>query len=87
MKALPKSIGSQYDLVVVSPRSYFLFTALLPASAFGSVETRSIVESARKLLEGKAGAVLLAACLRHASPCACLSMAELMPLPAAGHIL
>ena len=53
VKALPKSISSSYDISVISPRSYFLFTALLPAAAFGSVETRSIVEAARKLIEGK----------------------------------
>ena len=53
VKALPKSISTMYSISVVSPRSYFLFTALLPAAAFGSVETRSIVEAARKLIEGK----------------------------------
>ena len=31
----------------------FLFTALLPAAAFGNVETRSIIEANRKLLHGK----------------------------------
>ena len=39
----------------------FLFTALLPAAAFGNVETRSIIEANRKLMQGK-GRYFEAAC-------------------------
>ncbi|WFD02216.1 hypothetical protein MOBT1_000897 [Malassezia obtusa] len=39
-----------YDVVVVSPNNYFLFTPLLPAVAVGTVGVRSIIESIRKLL-------------------------------------
>ena len=42
-----------YDVVVLSPRNYFLFTALLPAACFGNVEEKSIIESIRKILRGK----------------------------------
>ena len=41
-----------YELVVVSPRSYFLYTPLLPSAAAGSVQERSIMEPIRNLLRG-----------------------------------
>lgn len=44
-----------YDVVVVSPTNYFLFTPLLPAVAVGTVGTRSIIESMRKLLSSIGG--------------------------------
>lgn len=43
----------QYDVIVVSPRNYFLYTPLLPAVATGTCEERSIVEPVRKILNGK----------------------------------
>ncbi|KAK9813760.1 hypothetical protein WJX73_007780 [Symbiochloris irregularis] len=61
IKSLPKNIAQKYEITMVSPRNYFLFTALLPAAAFGNVETRSIIESNRKLIQGK-GTYLEAAC-------------------------
>lgn len=43
----------QYEVVVVSPRSYFLYTPLLPGAAAGSVQERSITEPIRNLLAGQ----------------------------------
>ena len=40
----------QFDVTVVSPRNYFLFTPLLPSVTVGTVESRSIVEPFRKLM-------------------------------------
>lgn len=53
IKALPKSISEQYEVVLMSPRNYFLYTPLLPAVATGTVEERSIVEPVRKTVLGK----------------------------------
>lgn len=41
----------QFDVTVVSPRNYFLFTPLLPSVTVGTVESRSIVEPFRKLMK------------------------------------
>ena len=40
----------QFEVTVVSPRNYFLFTPLLPSVTVGTVECRSIVEPIRKLI-------------------------------------
>lgn len=40
----------QFDVTVVSPRNYFLFSPLLPSVTVGTVESRSIVEPIRKLI-------------------------------------
>jgi len=37
----------RYDVKVISPRNYFLFTPMLPSTAVGTVEFRSIVETFR----------------------------------------
>ncbi|KAL6065088.1 External alternative NAD(P)H-ubiquinone oxidoreductase B1, mitochondrial [Balamuthia mandrillaris] len=37
-----------YEVVVVSPRNYFLFTPLLPSVTVGTLEARSIVDPIRK---------------------------------------
>lgn len=42
-----------YDVVLVSPRNYFLYTPLLPAVAAGAMEERSIVEPVRNLMHNK----------------------------------
>lgn len=42
----------EYDIVCVSPRSAFVFTPLLPSACVGSVESRSLVESMRKICAG-----------------------------------
>ena len=39
-----------YDVQVVSPRNFFLFTPLLPSVTNGTVEARSIVEPIRGLM-------------------------------------
>ena len=43
-----KSIDADaYDVTVVSPRNYFVFTPMLAGAATGTVEMRSITESIR----------------------------------------
>ncbi|CAB16382.1 putative NADH-ubiquinone oxidoreductase C3A11.07, mitochondrial [Schizosaccharomyces pombe] len=44
---------SLFNVIVVSPRNYFLFTSLLPSTATGSVHTRSIVQPIRYMLRHK----------------------------------
>jgi len=39
----------KYDVTVVSPRNFFLFTPMLAGAAVGTVEYRSITEAVRKL--------------------------------------
>ncbi|BFZ56562.1 hypothetical protein PYCC9005_003609 [Savitreella phatthalungensis] len=39
-----------YDVTVISPSNYFLFTPLLPSACVGTVEIRSIVEPIRKII-------------------------------------
>jgi len=41
----------KYDVVIVSPRNYFLFTPMLASTAVGTIEFRSIVEPIRKANE------------------------------------
>ncbi|MEW5317674.1 MAG: hypothetical protein WDW38_008956 [Sanguina aurantia] len=53
IKSLPQTISQKYDLLLVSPRNYFLYTPLLPAVATGTMEERSIVEPVRNLMIGK----------------------------------
>lgn len=53
IKALPSNISEMYDIILVSPRNYFLYTPLLPAVATGTMEERSIVEAVRMLMIGK----------------------------------
>ena len=43
----------KYDMVLISPRNYFLYTPLLPAVATGTCEERSIVEPIRRIVNGK----------------------------------
>ena len=43
---LPAAAGP-YDVTLVSPRNYFLYTPLLPSAATGTVEPRSIVDPVR----------------------------------------
>ena len=45
--------SNNYDIVVLSPRNYFLFTALLPQVASGNLEQHSIIESMRKIIGQK----------------------------------
>lgn len=49
--------SSQYNIVVVSPRNFFLFTPLLPSCTTGTVEHRSIMEPIRSIIRNKEAAV------------------------------
>ncbi|KXN67665.1 alternative NADH-dehydrogenase [Conidiobolus coronatus NRRL 28638] len=49
--------SSDYDITVVSPRNYFLFTPLLPSCTVGTLEHRSIVEPIRYTTRHKPGKV------------------------------
>lgn len=40
----------QFDITIISPRNYFLFTPMLPSVTVGTVNSRSIVEPIRKLI-------------------------------------
>eukprot|EP01113_Clastostelium_recurvatum_P016884 TRINITY_DN1978_c0_g1_i2.p1 TRINITY_DN1978_c0_g1~~TRINITY_DN1978_c0_g1_i2.p1 ORF type:complete len:760 (-),score=188.22 TRINITY_DN1978_c0_g1_i2:34-2313(-) len=40
--------SSKYDVVVISPRNYFLFTPMLASATVGTVELRSIIEPVRR---------------------------------------
>ena len=42
-----------YDVTIVSPRNFFVYTPLLPSAATGAVELRSITEAVRSLVSGK----------------------------------
>ncbi|KAL6895295.1 hypothetical protein HDV57DRAFT_479078 [Trichoderma longibrachiatum] len=53
---LKKLDTSNYNVVVVSPRNYFLFTPLLPSCTTGTIEHRSIMEPVRAILRGKKAA-------------------------------
>eukprot|EP00850_Spirogloea_muscicola_P010582 SM000062S19968 [mRNA] locus=s62:663323:667864:- [translate_table: standard] len=46
-----KTINSDlYDITIISPRNYFVFTPLLPSVTNGTVEARSIAEPVRRML-------------------------------------
>lgn len=47
-----------YNVVVVSPRNYFLFTPLLPSVPTGTVELRSIIEPVRSITRRLPGEVI-----------------------------
>ena len=53
MKAMDKKTAANYDIILLSPRNYFLYTPLLPAVATGTMEERSIVEPIRNVMVGK----------------------------------
>ncbi|KAK3077821.1 External alternative NADH-ubiquinone oxidoreductase mitochondrial [Coniosporium uncinatum] len=54
---LKKLDTENYNVVVVSPRNYFLFTPLLPSCTTGTIEHRSIMEPVRNFLRHKKAAV------------------------------
>ncbi|RJE20485.1 NADH dehydrogenase [Aspergillus sclerotialis] len=54
---LKKLDTENYNVVVVSPRNYFLFTPLLPSCTTGLVEHRSIMEPIRNILRHKQATV------------------------------
>ncbi|KAI0013993.1 hypothetical protein F4779DRAFT_624765 [Xylariaceae sp. FL0662B] len=54
---LKKLDTANYNVVVISPRNYFLFTPLLPSCTTGQIEHRSIMEPVRQILRHKKAAV------------------------------
>ncbi|KAL4768597.1 hypothetical protein BDW60DRAFT_225621 [Aspergillus nidulans var. acristatus] len=50
---LKKLDTENYNVIVISPRNYFLFTPLLPSCTTGQVEHRSIMEPIRSILRHK----------------------------------
>ncbi|CAH0018202.1 unnamed protein product [Clonostachys rhizophaga] len=56
--ALLKNLDTEnYNVIVVSPRNFFLFTPLLPSCTTGLIEHRSIMEPIRAILRHKKGSV------------------------------
>lgn len=56
--SLLKNLDTEnYNVIVISPRNYFLFTPLLPSCTTGFVEHRSIMEPIRSILRHKKGVV------------------------------
>lgn len=51
MSFLKSLDSSLYDVRVVSPRNYFVFTPLLPSVTSGTVEARSITEPIRRIIK------------------------------------
>ncbi|KAI8053939.1 pyridine nucleotide-disulfide oxidoreductase-domain-containing protein [Syncephalis plumigaleata] len=50
--SLLKNINTDdYEVVLISPTNYFLFTPLLPSATVGTVEIRSLMEPIRRLLK------------------------------------
>ncbi|KAK9843346.1 hypothetical protein WJX74_010709 [Apatococcus lobatus] len=47
--------NGRYEVTLISPRNYFLYTPLLPGAATGTVEPRSIVDPVRNHIRGKGG--------------------------------
>src|SRR5690606_24988641 len=50
---LKKLDTDNYNVIVISPRNYFLFTPLLPSCTTGLIEHRSIMEPIRSILHQK----------------------------------
>jgi len=44
---LRKLHTDQFNVTIISPRNYFLFTPLLPSTTTGELESRSIIEPIR----------------------------------------
>ncbi|KAI9810308.1 MAG: NADH:ubiquinone oxidoreductase [Pycnora praestabilis] len=56
--ALLKKLDTEnYNVVVISPRNFFLFTPLLPSCTTGTIEHRSIMEPVRNILRHKKATV------------------------------
>lgn len=56
--ALLKKLDTEnYNVIVISPRNYFLFTPLLPSCTTGTVEHRSIMDPIRTILQHKKASV------------------------------
>lgn len=57
MSLLKKLDTSNYNVIVVSPRNFFLFTPLLPSCPTGTIEHRSIIEPLRHIIRHKQATV------------------------------
>lgn len=57
MSLLKKLDTENYNVVVISPRNFFLFTPLLPSCPTGTVEHRSIMEPIRHIIRHKKASV------------------------------
>ncbi|KAL9076899.1 MAG: hypothetical protein Q9161_000532 [Pseudevernia consocians] len=56
--SLLKTLDTEnYNVIVISPRNYFLFTPLLPSCTTGTIEHRSIMEPIRNILRHKEATV------------------------------
>ncbi|SMN18811.1 similar to Saccharomyces cerevisiae YDL085W NDE2 Mitochondrial external NADH dehydrogenase, catalyzes the oxidation of cytosolic NADH [Maudiozyma saulgeensis] len=55
---LKKLDTTEYNVVVVSPRNYFLFTPLLTSTPVGTIDLKSIMEPIRHILKRKKGEVV-----------------------------
>ncbi|OWB75430.1 hypothetical protein B5S31_g5329 [[Candida] boidinii] len=42
---------NDYDVTVISPTNYFLFTPMLPSAAVGTLELKSLIESVRNIIK------------------------------------
>lgn len=54
---LKKLDTENYNVIVISPRNFFLFTPLLPSCTTGLIEHRSVMEPIRNILRQKKGTV------------------------------
>lgn len=54
---LKKLDTENYNVIVISPRNFFLFTPLLPSCTTGTIEHRSIMEPVRSILRHKRATV------------------------------
>ena len=54
---LKKLDTENYNVIVISPRNFFLFTPLLPSCTTGTIEHRSIMEPIRNILRHKTASV------------------------------
>lgn len=68
MVAWPAAAGP-YDVTLVSPRNYFLYTPLLPSAATGTVEPRSIVDPVRSHIHDTVSLCLFGPELCHCKRC------------------
>jgi NADH:ubiquinone reductase (non-electrogenic) len=60
-----KNLDSKlYDVRIVSPRNYFVFTPLLPSVTVGTVEARSITEPIRRIIRKKEAQFHEAECIK-----------------------
>merc|ERR1719428_2657886 len=50
LKDLKPEALRQYDITMVSPNNYFLYTPMLPSVTVGTLEPRSIVEPLRNMI-------------------------------------